>query len=324
MARLLFTNRLEDFAKRLTWLRDLLWRLESWVVAALLACFRLATPTAASRIGQALVALLGPISAKHKLVLDNVDVAFAELDPSERVKIAGESWRSVGALFGEMTQFRRMAANESGARLEVVSHCDLEPYRNRQRSGIFCGAHIANWEALLLAFTVERIPALAFYAPLQNPHLGRLLAKIRATTGCVMYNRDASLKPVIRHLRDGGSIGTLADVRVDGGLRVPLFGHPMQVSPIPARLALRYGCDLIPYQCQRLGDCSLRVTIHEPVSTQGLEGDEDAQLTELATRHMQQVESWIRDAPGSWLMTTRRWERPLYRRTKGGPPMERA
>ncbi len=318
MARLLFTNRLEDYARRLVWVRDLLWRVESWMVAGLLASSRLLSPARASRIGEALLARFGPLSPKHKLVLDNVDIAFADKDEKTREKIATDSWRSVGALFGEMTQFHKIAAAPLGEYLEIVAKCDLEPYRNRQRSGVFCGAHIANWEILLLVFSLQRIPALAFVAPLQNPHLGRLLRKIRETTGCVMYNRDTSLKPVIRHVRDGGSLGTLIDVRVDGGLKVPFFGHPMQVSNTPARLALRYGCDLIPYQCERLDNASLRVTIHEPVSKEGLAGDEQARLAEFSARHLRLVERWIKDAPGDWLMTTRRWERPLYPRTKGG------
>ena len=317
MARLLFINRLEDYARRLVWVRDLLWRLESWMVAGLLALFRLLSPARASKIGQVLLARLGPLSPKHQLVLDNVDIAFADVDEARRAEIAADSWRSVGALFGEMTQFHKMAAAPLGDYLQIVAHCDLEPYRNRQRSGVFCGAHIANWEILLLAFSVERIPTLAFVAPLQNPHLGRLLTKIRETTNCVTYNRDTSLKPVIRHVRDGGSIGTLIDVRVDGGLQVPFFGHPMQISTTPARLALRYGCDLIPYQCERLDSGLLRVTIHEPISKQGLVGDEQVKLTEFSARHLRLVEDWIRASPESWLMTTRRWERPLYRRTKG-------
>lgn len=318
MARLLFTNRLEGYARRLAWVRDFLWRVESWIVAGLLALFRLFRPAQASRIGAALLGRLGPLSPKHKLVLDNVDIAFADETEARRTEIAADSWRSVGALFGEMTQFRKISAAPLGQYLQIATHCDLEPYRNRERSGIFCGAHIANWEILLMVFSLERIPALALVAPLQNPHLGRLLEQIRATTGCVMFNRDASLKPVIRHVREGGSLGTLIDVRVDAGLEVPFFGHPMQVSATPARLALRYGCDLIPYQCERLGSASLRVTIHEPISKAGLEGDEQAQLTEFSARHLRVIERWIRATPESWLMTSRRWERPLYPRTKGG------
>ncbi len=318
MARLLFTHRLEGYARRLVWVKDILWRIESWMVSGLLALLGPLSPARASKVGQALLGWLGPLSPKHQLVLDNVDIAFADKDAARRARIASDSWRSVGALFGEMTQFHKIARAPLGEYLQIIANCDLEPFRKRQRSGVFCGAHVANWEILLLVFALERIPTLAFVAPLQNPHLGRLLAQIRETTNCVTFNRDTSLKPVIRHVRGGGSVGTLIDVRVDGGLEVPFFGHPMRISATPARLALRYGCDLIPYQCERLDSGLLRVTIHEPVSKEGLVGDEQAQLIEFSTRHLRLVEDWIGDAPESWLMTTRRWERPLYRRTKGG------
>ena len=316
MARLLFTNKLEDYARRLAWVRDLLWRFEAWLVASTLRVFSRLTIERASSISQSLLAKLGPVSPKHKLVLDNIDVACAEQSGAARARIASESWREVGALFGELTQFAKIAARPK-TYLQIDSKCDLEPYRRKERAGVFVSAHLANWELLLLVFTLERIPALSFYAPLQNPHLARLLTRIRAETGCAMHDRDASLKPIIRHVRDGGSVGTMIDVRVDGGLEVPFFGHPMQVSATPARLALRYDCDLIPYQCQRLEDGRFRATIHEPLSTEGLAGDETDQLRELSARLLRQVEDWIRASPQSWLMTTRRWERPLYPRAKG-------
>ena len=316
MARLLFTNKLEDYARRLGWLRTCLWRLEAWLVAAMLKIFSLLSLERASSIGRALLARLGPVSPKHKLVLDNIDIACADRDPAARARIASLAWREVGALFGELTQFAKIA-HAPQEYLEIVSHCDLDPYRKRERAGVFASAHIANWEVLLLAFTLERIPALSFYAPLQNPYLARLLADIRAATGCVMHNRDESLKSVIRHVRAGGSVGTMIDVRVDGGIEVPFFGRAMQVSSTPARLALRYGCDLIPYQCERTQDGKLRVTIHQPLSTEGLADDENDALRELSARHLQVVEGWVRQAPESWLMTTRRWARSHYPRTKG-------
>ncbi len=318
MARLLFTNRFEALARRLTWVRNFLWRFESWLVSGLAFLLGQLGATRAARISAALMARLGPVSPKHKLVLDNVDIAFADQDEATRARIAKDSWRSVGVLFAEMAQMPKLAANPSADQLHIVSQCDLEPYRNRQRAGIFCGAHIANWELLLLVLSLERIPALAFVAPLQNPHLGRMLSRIRTSAGCETYNRDASLRPMIRHLRTGGSIGTLIDVRVDGGLEVPFFGHPMRISNIPARLALKYGCDLIPYQCERLENAAWRVTIHHPISKEGLEGDEQAQFRDFSARHLELVEGWIRAAPASWLMTTRRWERALYPRAKKG------
>ena len=316
MARLLFTNKLEDHARRRAWLRDLLWRIEAWLIKALLAIFGQLPLTRASRIGQALLARLGPVSPKHKLVLDNIDIACADVDEAGRTEIAREAWREVGALFAELTQFPKIVRTPDRY-LEVVSHCDLEPYRRRHRAGVFTSVHFANWEILLFVFTLERIPALSFYAPLQNPHLARLLTNIRSATGCSMHNRDGSLKSIIRHVREGGSVGTMMDVRVDGGLEVPFFGHPMRISATPAGLALRYGCDLIPYQCERLDDGRLRATIHAPVSTEGLDGDDQAQLRELSARHLRLVEGWVRACPASWLMTTRRWERHLYPRTKG-------
>ena len=137
------------------------------------------------------------------------------------------------------------------------------------------------------------------------------MGKARAQLGCTMVSRDGSMRPVIKHLNEGGSLGVLADLRVSGGMPIPFFGRDMNTSLVPARLALRHGCDLVPIRVERLHPSCFRVTVHEPLDVPAL-GSDDEQAVALATAMSARIEEWIRERPGEWLCTNRRWAKSLY------------
>ena len=66
-------------------------------------------------------------------------------------------------------------------------------------------------------------------------------------------------------LKQGTSVGLIVDQRVDSGEPVRFFGRDMLTSITPAQLALRFDCDLIPIQIQRLKGARFRAIIHDAV-----------------------------------------------------------
>ncbi len=147
------------------------------------------------------------------------------------------------------------------------------------------------------------------YTPLQNPWLDRMLYRARTGFGCGLIPRDGGLRALVRELNRGRSVGLLVDQRVDSGEPVPFFGHDMLTSTTPARLALRFACDLIPVQVQRTAPAHFRVTFHPVIPVPDGEPDPDRQAL-LITRKINGIfEQWITAQPGEWLCTKRRWAR---------------
>ena len=311
MARLIFASALDRQAKRYAWLRVVLFQIESFIVHLFWWSFRAMSPKRAARMGRFVVGALGPRSSKARLVIDNLRIAFPQLERPAIDDLAKRTWRNIGLVFGEYPHLDRIARSKD--RLEVVDLCNLDVYRRRERQAIFFGAHLSNWEIMALALAREGVPLLALHAPLQNRHLGKLLDRAREQLGCRMLGRGESMRALINQVREGGSLGLLLDLSIDDGEPVPFFGHPMSTSLTPARMAQRYGCDIIPMRTERLGEARFRVTAYPAVPLDATGEDEHARAIEVTTRLNALMAQWIREQPDEWMCANRRWEKSLHR-----------
>jgi len=313
MARLIFASALDRQAKRYAWLRALLFSLEGFLVHLFWWSFRALAPQRSARLGRFVLGVLGPRSAKAPLVKDNLRIAFPTLDDAQIDALAKRAWWNIGLVFGEYPHLDRIARLNDNPRLQFVDQCNIEPYRRRERQAIFFGAHLSNWEIMALALAREGVPLVALHAPLQNPQLGKLLDRAREQLGCRMLARGESMRGLVQQVRDGGSIGLLLDLAMKDGAPVPFFGQPMRTSLTPARMALRYGCDIVPMRTQRIAPARFRVTAYPPVSLDVHGDDDEARAIAITARLNALMEEWIREQPDEWMSANRRWDKALYR-----------
>jgi len=98
---------------------------------------------------------------------------------------------------------------------------------------------------------------------------------------------------------------------------VRLFGHGKPTTLIPARLALRYGFDLVPIRVERLEGAHFRVSFHPPVAPPAEGGDEIERAVRMTERVHALFEQWIRERPGDWFCSKRLWPKSAYAYRRG-------
>ena len=86
----------------------------------------------------------------------------------------------------------------------------------------------------------------------------------------------------------------------------PFFGRDAMTTSIPAQLALRYDCLIVPVRVERIGGARFRVTCHPPLDVP-LSGRRKADVAAVTARINAVVEDWVRDRPAQWLWPHRRW-----------------
>jgi KDO2-lipid IV(A) lauroyltransferase len=145
------------------------------------------------------------------------------------------------------------------------------------------------------------------YAADANPWIGRLMLRARRGLGCRLEPRDGGVRRLVRALGRGHSVGLLVDTRVDDGEPVPFFGRPALTTTVPARLALRHGLELVPVRVERLDGARFRVTIYEPVLPDDPAAPPREQALQMTRKLHEHFERWIRERPGEWLCSKRRW-----------------
>ncbi|MEA3242455.1 MAG: lauroyl acyltransferase [Pseudomonadota bacterium] len=304
MAKLFLGDKHTDHSPRVL---QLLWAIESGLIGLLGGLSRLISPDRASSAGRRLMRRLGPRMDKTRHIRRNLKIAFAEKNAADIDELVRDIWGNLGSILAEYPHLGTICHREAEQRLEVVMRGDPQVFRKTGKPAVFVSAHLANWELAAGAIVHLGIPLSVVYTQLQNPHMERMLFRARQSLGCGLVERDGAGRQLIRCLKQGTSVGLIVDQRVDSGEPVPFFGRDMLTSITPAQLALRFDCELIPVQIQRLKDARFRVIFHEAVEADDETADNPSKALQMTLKINALFESWIREQPQQWMCTKRRW-----------------
>jgi len=294
-------------------LRRLVLLLEAAAFALFMAVMRALGPDRASRAGGALFRAWGPRMTKSRHVRTNLSIAFPEKPPAEIDAIERGAWATIGSLAAEYAHIDTICCREPERRVEIVVKGDLRGAQEEGRPAIFATAHLANFE--LATFAVSRVgaPVTALYTPHSNPLIDRMIQRRRSAINTRLVPRDGGVRELVRELARGRSVGFVADTRMDGGELVPFFGRDAATTTVPARLALRFDCELVPVRVERLEGARFRVTLYDPVRAEAPGLDAKQRALVMTRKLNAHFEDWIRERPEQWQCMKRRWPKDAAR-----------
>ena len=133
--------------------------------------------------------------------------------------------------------------------LEQISAIENEYLLNRaSRQGtIFVTPHLGSWELIGL-LTAARTDLLILYAPPKSAYLEKLSCQGRRATGAsTVSTRQLNIKTLLRHIKNGGSIGILPDQvpAGNGGVYSPFFGRMAYTGTLVCKLANKLKCPVV-------------------------------------------------------------------------------
>jgi len=306
LAEFIVGNSLRKLAREHRFLQRLLWRLDYalvWLVAWLAR--RLPIDTA-SRLGGRVGAWVGAnLQRKTAIFRANLAVAFPAMSDAELDQLVERAWSQAGRVLMEYPHLERILREDD--RLVIDIREPVVTYSDPARPCVFVSAHLSNWEVACSALAKLGIPNASLYSPPTNPLLDRLLLESRQALNCQLLPRDSSARLLMRALKEGRSAGIVMDRRVDDGAPIRFFGHDKSSTLLPAKLALKHHCDLVPIQIERLQDARYRVTFHPPVRPSNPGADETARATDMVQQVHTLFEDWIRQRPEDWFCSKRLW-----------------
>jgi KDO2-lipid IV(A) lauroyltransferase len=271
-----------------------------------LACSTL-SPDRASTIGRRLAKTFGPHLSRTWKIKRNLSLAFPEKTEAEVAELAREVWGNVGAVLAEYPHLRAIGENRDGLRIETVIKADIEALRSTGKPAVFVSGHLGNWELPTTIALDMGVPLSVIHTEQDNPLVHGMIQRKRTALGCGFVSKEAGLRPVIRLLENGTSVGLLPDVKIPSGELVPFFGKDAHTTTNPAKLALKFGCDLIPVQVERLHGARFRITFHEPVRPDDPQADRNTQALQMTRKVNGLFESWIQNRPFDWWCPKNRW-----------------
>ncbi len=309
MAKYYFFSR--KLAKRRPELNRIGWRIEAWAIGALIGLFRVLPLERATRLAFLLFAM-GARSSKRQRVIRNLCIAFPDASETELDRIARDIFGNVGVALAEIAQLGAIWKDRQ-KRLEFVVSPGTRILHEGGRPAVFVTAHIGPWTLTNFLAAQYDFPLSIVYAAESNPYVHDMMLRLRGELPAQLLARDNSMRTLIKELSRGAAVGLGSDVRLDGGEMLPFFGHDMSTNTVPARLALRFDCELIPARAERLPGGRFRITAYPPVVPSDPSASPAEQAADMTTQLNVLFEQWIREAPGEWLCLARRWPKDIER-----------
>jgi KDO2-lipid IV(A) lauroyltransferase len=311
VAALFLSSAIRKRIDRVAALRRARWRVEAGLLGLLWRVCAALEPRSASAFGRRFLRAVGPLVGKSAHVERNLMLAFPDLSASERAALRREVWGNAGAVLGEYPHFKAICHDDFEGHFEFVEKWNLDDYRAGKRHGVFVSAHVGNWELCAAAAGRQGIPITVIYAPSRNPFIDRMLRRRREALGCRLVSLEEGARPLIRELGEGRSVGLVVDTRDDDGVPIPFFGLDKLTTLAPARLALRFDCDLIPVRIERLGHARFRLTVYETIRPDPALASDKDRAVQMMRDVNRAFEHWIRERPQQWLCIKRAWPRGL-------------
>jgi KDO2-lipid IV(A) lauroyltransferase len=239
----------------------------------------------------------------------NLELAFPEMDERERERILRGCFTNLGRLLGEFSQFPSVTPDSLHQVVECRGLENLQAAQARGRGVILFTGHLGAWELSSFALSAFGFPMSFLVRRIDNPLVEQIIEKTRTRFGNRSIDKRAAMRPMLRTLRTGGTLGTLVDLNTQPheGIFVDFFGIPASTTSGLASLALRTGAAILPVFVpwdEEQRRFTLRIDPPLIITPTGNDREDIKQLTSLFTSV---VESYVRRYPEQWLWIHKRW-----------------
>jgi len=272
--------------------------------------FKLVGLSIASNLGSILGRLVGPLSRSKEITKQNIRIGLGEIDEKKKIEIINGMWSNLGRTFAEYIFLKNFKFNKADFNYIKINGINyLEEIKKNNETVIFYSGHLANFELMAMELDKFGIKLAAIYRPLNNIFLNPLMEYLRMKYICPnqIPKGRIGMREIINRIKNGYSIALMVDQRVSEGPRVPFFNRPAHTTTIPAQLALKYNCKLVPVFLERKKDINFEMTIHEPYKIQKT-GNDDEDTKNITLKINQIMEKMIIKNPSQWIWSHNRWK----------------
>ncbi len=253
------------------------------------------------------------LGIRRGIMLQNLRSAFGSgKSESELYAIAEASMRNLLKLALEFIRTPQVSKNPE----RYIEPPDMSPLLDAvAKHGNFIAvvSHFGNWEWLAIPLKPFGLFTHAIGRPLKNPYLYRYIKKTREAANLKNIDKAGAVGESIRVLKQKGILAVLIDQHESrGAVWVDFFGRKASTSTLPAMLALKYGCPVLPAFFYRNENGCSRIQ-YGPAFPLIRSGHLQEDLLANTQQYVSKIEEEIRKRPGDWLWAHRRWRKPKER-----------
>ena len=279
-------------------------------VISLFCIFKIIGLRNASYLGGIIGRVIGPLFRSKNITKQNIKNGLGEVDKKRETEIINGMWSNIGRTFAEYVFLKDFKFNKTNFdHIKINGTNYLNEVKNNNEPAIFYSGHFANFELMAMELDKFGIKCAAIYRPLNNFFLNPLMEYLRMKYVCPnqIPKGRMGMREIISKIKDGYSIALMVDQRVSEGPRTLFFNKPAHTTTIPAQLALKYNCKLVPISLERKEGANFEMTIHEPYKIEKTGNDEE-DTKNITLKINQILEKMIVENPTQWIWSHNRWK----------------
>ena len=280
------------------------------IVISLFCIFKIIGLKNASNLGSIIVRSIGPLFRSKDIIKKNIKTALGEIDEKKETLIINSMWSNIGRTFAEYVFLKDLKFNRTNFdHMKINGTYHLDEIKKNNEPVIFYSAHFANFELMAMELNKSGIKCAAIYRPLNNFFLNPLMEYIRMKYICPnqIPKGRMGMREIIAKVKDGYSIALMVDQRVSEGPRTLFFNKLAHTTTVPAQLALKYNCKLVPISIERKEGTNFEIDIHHPYKIEKTGNDEE-DTKNITLKINQIIEKMIIKNPKQWIWSHNRWK----------------
>ena len=280
------------------------------IIISLFCIFKIIGLRNASNLGSILGRLIGPLFRSKNIIKKNIRTGLGEIDQKKESEIINDMWSNIGRTFAEyvfLKDFKFDRTNFDHMKIRGINY--LDEIKKNNETVIFYSGHFANFELMAMELDKSGVKCAAIYRPLNNFFLNPLMEHLRMKFICPnqIPKGRMGMREIISKVKGGYSIALMVDQRVSEGPRALFFNKPAHTTTIPAQLALKYNCKLVPISLERKEGANFEMTIHEPYQIEKTGNDEEDSKS-ITLKINKIIEKMILNNPKQWTWSHNRWK----------------
>ena len=264
----------------------------------------------ASNLGSIIGKFFGPLFRAKSIIRKNIRIGLGDIAKDKEDEIINDMWSNIGRTFAEYIFLKNFKFNKINYNhIEIKGTKYLDEIKKNNQSAIFYSGHFANFELMAMELDKFGIKCAAIYRPLNNFFLNPVMEYLRIKYICPhqIPKGRIGMREIIKKMKNGYSIALMVDQRVSECPKELFFNKPAHTTTIPAQLALKYDCKLVPISLERKEGVKFVMTIHEPYKIDKT-GNEKQDTKNIILKINQILEKMIIKNPKQWIWSHNRWK----------------
>ena len=285
-------------------MKKVFYLLEFLLIKLLFILFKIIGYKTSSNLGFFIGKTFGPIFRSKKLIIENLKKANIKKH-NDLEKIASNVLGNYGRIFSEYVYLKDFRNDKLKEYISIEGLEHLENLKKSKKKAVFISGHFNNFELMAMQIEKAGIELATIYRPLNNMFLNETMEQIRKENICKNQIKKgrAGSRQIIKNLINGKSIALMIDQRVREGDKIPFFKSIATTTTIPAQLAKKYNCELIPIYIERSRKNYFKMFVSEPIKV-----NKNQTIFEITSFLNQVKEKMILKNLDQWIWTHNRWK----------------